>query len=133
MGISHPFPAQVKAAPDGPTDLRAVLDGGHAKVAGSFTAAANHKDGGRSPVYVTFEDSARGLHFDGVDAVFTVGLPASAASYLHLAGRTGRRLGGEGKPGTVVTVLPPKAVSILESWSSQLGEVAFAPVADHHP
>ena len=34
MGISHPFPAQVKAAPDGPTDLRAVLDGGHAKVAG---------------------------------------------------------------------------------------------------
>jgi superfamily II DNA/RNA helicase len=54
-----------------------------------------------------------------------VGLPATPASYLHVAGRTGRRLGGETRPGTVVTVLPPKAVPILESWSNQLGDVAF--------
>ena len=82
---------------------------------------------------VATEASARGLDFPAVDAVFILARPRSADEYLHLAGRTGRRLGGEVKPGTVVTVLPPKAVSILESWSSQLGEVAFAPVADHHP
>ena len=116
--------AQKDAAP-GPTDLRAVLDGGHARVAGSFAAAASGAASAAAPVFVTFEDSARGLHFDGVDAVFSVGLPATPASYLHVAGRTGRRLGGETRPGTVVTVLPPKAVPILESWSNQLGDVAF--------
>ncbi|KAH8094168.1 helicase [Aureococcus anophagefferens] len=115
----------VKDAAPGPTDLRAVLDGGHARVAGSFAAAASGAASAAAPVFVTFEDSARGLHFDGVDAVFSVGLPATPASYLHVAGRTGRRLGGETRPGTVVTVLPPKAVPILESWSNQLGDVAF--------
>ena len=42
------------------------------------------------PCLVTFEGSARGLHFEGVDTVFVVGRPRSAASYLHLAGRVGR-------------------------------------------
>ena len=53
------------------------------------------------------------------------GLPQTAASYLHLAGRTGRRLGGAVAPGTAVTVLHPKAVPVLESWSTQLGDVSF--------
>ena len=66
-----------------------------------------------------------GLHFDGVDAVIAVGLPASAASYLHVAGRTGRRLKTTVAKGTVATVLPPKAVPILQSWANQLGDVAF--------
>ncbi|KAJ8604297.1 hypothetical protein CTAYLR_002524 [Chrysophaeum taylorii] len=78
-----------------------------------------------APVLVTFEDSARGLHFDAVDLVVVVGLPATPASYLHLAGRTGRRLGDDITPGTVVTVCPPKAVPVLRSWSKQLGDLTF--------
>ena len=30
---------------------------------------------------------ARGLHFEGVEMVFILGLPDSPATYLHLAGR----------------------------------------------
>ena len=58
---------------------------------------------------VTFEGSARGLHLDNVDAVFIMGRPASAASYLHLAGRVGRLYPNDSggvviRPGTVVSV-----------------------------
>lgn len=43
-----------------------------------------------SPVIVCSEESARGLHLDAVQAVFVIGQPSSAASYTHMAGRTGR-------------------------------------------
>ncbi|KAJ1455966.1 P-loop containing nucleoside triphosphate hydrolase protein [Pelagophyceae sp. CCMP2097] len=101
-----------------------MLTSNHAVVASQFQAVR----GDKTPVFVTFEASARGLHFDAVDVVFVVGVPNSASSYLHLAGRTGRRLGDVVHPGTVVTVCPPRAVSVLESWSKQLGDVEFAPL-----
>lgn len=79
-----------------------------------------------APILVTFEDSARGLHFDNVDLVMVLGLPNSPSSYLHLAGRTGRRSGGdEVSPGAVVTLIPDKASAVLRSWSKQLGGVDF--------
>ena len=108
--------------PDGPAALGDVL-GGREDVSGQFTDALSSDD--KRPVLVTFEDSARGLHFDGVDLVIAVGLPNSASSYLHVAGRTGRRLGEEVAEGTVVTVIHPKAVASLESWANQLGQVVF--------
>jgi len=84
------------------------------------------------PVLVTFEGSARGLHFDGVDTVFVVGRPTSAASYLHLAGRVGRAkpvvgksdnsIGGfEVLPGTIVSFCSKGQVAELEKWTSQVG------------
>mmetsp|Transcript_23911 Transcript_23911/g.57668 ORF Transcript_23911/g.57668 Transcript_23911/m.57668 type:complete len:704 (-) Transcript_23911:1018-3129(-) len=84
------------------------------------------------PVLVTFEGSARGLHFDGVDIVFVVGRPTSAASYLHLAGRVGRAVsndddvGGtsgevEVRPGTVVSFCSKGRVTELEKWTGQVG------------
>ena len=84
------------------------------------------------PVLVTFEGSARGLHFDGVDTVFVVGRPTSAASYLHLAGRVGRAkpvvgkvedgMGGfEITPGTIVSFCSKGQVAELEKWTSQVG------------
>lgn len=84
------------------------------------------------PVLVTFEGSARGLHFDGVDVVFVVGRPTSAASYLHLAGRVGRamssNISGEGdtgkvdvRPGTIVSFCSKGRVGELEKWTSQIG------------
>ncbi|KAL7543805.1 hypothetical protein ACHAXR_013147 [Thalassiosira sp. AJA248-18] len=86
------------------------------------------------PVLVTFEGSARGLHFDGVDIVFVVGRPTSAASYLHLAGRVGRAMAGaagdaadesaeevEVRPGTIVSFCSKGRVKELEKWTSQVG------------
>lgn len=79
-----------------------------------------------APVLVTFEESARGLHFDNCDLVLVVGLPKSPDSYLHLAGRTGRRFKSDVSPGSVCLLVPDKALAVLQSWSSQLGGVTFA-------
>ena len=80
------------------------------------------------PFLVTFEGSARGLHFDNVDAVFVLGRPSSAASYLHLAGRVGRSStsGAEDgsvliNPGTVVSLCTKGAATELEKWTKQIG------------
>ena len=84
------------------------------------------------PVLVTFEGSARGLHFDGVDIVFVVGRPTSAASYLHLAGRVGRAMSTDGsttesngevevRPGTVVSFCSKGRVKELQKWTAQVG------------
>eukprot|EP00956_Cyclotella_meneghiniana_P000359 scaffold432_cov69-Cyclotella_meneghiniana.AAC.17 len=87
------------------------------------------------PVLVTFEGSARGLHFDGVDVVFVVGRPTSAASYLHLAGRVGRAVPQDGsnadssnveiRPGTVVSFCTKGRVKELEKWTNQVGGTAL--------
>jgi len=85
------------------------------------------------PVLVTFEGSARGLHFDGVDVVFVVGRPTSAMSYLHLAGRIGRAMSDtstseegtpgevEIRPGTIVSFCSKGRVTEMEKWTNQVG------------
>ncbi|KAK1748028.1 ATP-dependent RNA helicase [Skeletonema marinoi] len=77
---------------------------------------------------VTFEGSARGLHFDGVDVIFVVGRPTSAASYLHLAGRVGRTMANDGsksevevRPGTIISFCSKGRVTELEKWTNQIG------------
>lgn len=74
---------------------------------------------------VTFEGSARGLHFDNVDVVFVVGRPTSAASYLHLAGRVGRSSADNGsilvRPGKVVSFCTKGSSKELEKWVKQTG------------
>ena len=72
-----------------------------------------------------FEDMARGLHFDAVDAVFIVGMPDSPATYLHLAGRTGRQPVLEG---TVVTICPGQSHEQLLGWRNRLGSIAIDPL-----
>lgn len=82
---------------------------------------------GSDPLIVTFEDMARGLHFDGVENVFILGMPDSPATYLHLAGRTGRRGGPAGAviDGTVVTICPSKGFVQLQGWAQRLGGIEF--------
>jgi len=40
--------------------------------------------------FLSAQRRVRGLHLDAVEAVFIIGLPMSAESYMHMAGRTGR-------------------------------------------
>ena len=75
---------------------------------------------------VTFEGAARGLHLDDVDTVFIVGRPASAASYLHLAGRVGRSSTSENgeviiRPGNVVSFCTAGSSKELNKWTKQVG------------
>lgn len=79
-------------------------------------------NGERTPLLITFEDMARGLHFDAVDAVFILGMPDSPATYLHLAGRTGRQPVLEG---TVVTICPGSSHEQLVGWGTRLGGIDF--------
>jgi hypothetical protein len=83
-------------------------------------------DTGLPPVLVTFEEAARGLHLEEIDCVLVVGRPASAASYLHVAGRVGRSspsANGEVvvRPGTVVSVCTKGSSKELAKWTKQVG------------
>ena len=91
------------------------------ELAAAFTNDARaNGDGGRDsalPVLVASEDSARGLHLDGVDAVLVLARPRSADEYLHLAGRTGRC----GAAGEVVSIVTYREADALRGWAGQLG------------
>ena len=135
--------------PDGVADPSARLQRRHAAVAEVFAAKLQPPAGaeasdvasrpddatdngmatalGSDPLIVTFEDMARGLHFDGVENVFILGMPDSPATYLHLAGRTGRHGGPAGAviDGTVVTICPSKGFVQLQGWAQRLGGIEF--------
>ena len=96
--------------------------------------AKTENDDEDAPMFlVTFEGSARGLHLDEVDAVFVVGRPTSAASYLHLAGRVGRAFIDEdgkvvARPGTVVSVCTKGSAVELDKWTRQIGGLSLEEV-----
>lgn len=71
-----------------------------------------------TPLIVGFEGVGRGLHFDGVETVYILGLPRKPEVYLHLAGRVGR-LGHRG--GKVISVLPKRGSKVLDAWAAQVG------------
>eukprot|EP00933_Yihiella_yeosuensis_P015934 TRINITY_DN13763_c0_g2_i1.p1 TRINITY_DN13763_c0_g2~~TRINITY_DN13763_c0_g2_i1.p1 ORF type:complete len:958 (-),score=146.44 TRINITY_DN13763_c0_g2_i1:320-3154(-) len=76
-----------------------------------------------SPILVGFEGTARGMHFDGVETVYILGIPTKPLVYCHMAGRVGR-LGQKG--GKVISIVPKRTAKVLHSWSKQLGpDVVF--------
>jgi hypothetical protein len=98
----------------------------HVALGLELNAKDDDEDAEIPPFLVTFEGSARGLHIDNVDTVFLVGRPASAASYLHLAGRVGRAsTTAEGDvaicPGTVVSLCTVGSAKELTKWTKQIG------------
>ena len=68
-----------------------------------------------APVLIGFEGLGRGIHFDGVDTVYILGLPQVPKAYLHYAGRVGR-LGQ--KAGKVVSIVPAASEKVLQAWAS---------------
>jgi len=71
-----------------------------------------------SPIIVGYEGFGRGIHLDGVETVYVLGLPSKPATYLHMAGRVGR-LGQ--RRGKVVSIVSQNGVKVLDSWRSQIG------------
>ena len=127
IGLEHSS-ADASAEFADAADTSALLQRRHADVARSFRSRRDTTDrdadadgrGLDGTMLVTFEDMARGLHFDGVEVVFIVGLPDSPSTYLHLAGRTGRQ---PYLDGTVVTLCGGNAPAQLLSWRERLGGV----------
>jgi superfamily II DNA/RNA helicase len=103
----------------------------HVALGLELNAKDDDEDADIPPFLVTFEGSARGLHFDNVDTVFVVGRPASAASYLHLAGRVGRSSTSDDggvviRPGTVVSLCTKGSAIELNKWTKQVGGSALS-------
>jgi len=78
-----------------------------------------------SPILVGYEGMGRGIHFDGVDTVYILGLPRKPETYFHLAGRVGR----PGQQGAkVVSILPKRGRKVLDAWANKIGpDVQFKP------
>ena len=114
--ISSAFSSRVSPGADGT---------GAAAASSTVPSALVERRDERTPLLITFEDMARGLHFEAVETVFILGMPDSPATYLHLAGRTGR----QGRKGSVVTVCPGAAFEQLLSWSQRLGGIRFEELA----
>jgi len=71
-----------------------------------------------SPILVGFEGVGRGLHFEGAETAYILGLPRKPSIYMHLAGRVGR-LGQRG--GKVISVVPLRGAKVLQAWQAQIG------------
>ena len=71
-----------------------------------------------APVLVGFEGLGRGIHFDGVETVYILGLPQQPRAYMHYAGRVGRF--GQ-KAGKVVSIIPKAGQKVLKAWASKVG------------
>jgi hypothetical protein len=67
-------------------------------------------------IYVTGEDTVRGLHLDGLDVVLVIGRPNGPDEYCHIAGRTGRA----GMPGKVINIVSKENAQKLSSWERML-------------
>ena len=67
-------------------------------------------------LFVTGEDTVRGLHLDGLEVVIVVGRANSPDEYTHIAGRTGRA----GRSGKVINVVLEESGASLKSWEKML-------------
>jgi superfamily II DNA/RNA helicase len=65
---------------------------------------------------VTGEDTVRGLHLDGLDAVVVVGRAHGPDEYTHIAGRTGRA----GRGGKVINVVSDQHAAAVKAWEKML-------------
>lgn len=125
--------AELATSPGGRSSSSTQLQSRQRELAAQFRACAGLRaaESERAeppvepPFVVTFEDMARGLHFDGVEVVYILGLPDSPATYLHLAGRTGRE---PVLSGTVLTICPGNSHAQLCAWANRLGDVHFEEV-----
>ena len=109
--VSAP-PAQPAAA-DGAQPAGGAAAGGGAGKEGGWEEAE---------VYVGTERWGRGLDLR-LRYVFVLSPPASTASYVHMAGRTGR----QGAEGTCVTLLEHRQAPRLVAFAEALG-VPFRPL-----
>ncbi|WUA09894.1 DEAD/DEAH box helicase [Nocardia sp. NBC_01377] len=92
-----------------------ALHGGKAQNNRTRTLAAFAD--GSTPVLVTTDVAARGIHVDGISLVVHVDPPAESKAYLHRAGRTARA----GEDGVVVTLVSAEERAEVEKMTRKAG------------
>lgn len=71
---------------------------------------------GRCQLLLATDVAARGLDIEGLTLVIQLDPAADSDHYVHRAGRTGRM----GKPGTVVSIVTPQELFIMDKFRKQL-------------
>lgn len=61
--------------------------------------------------------AARGLHFEGVNAIFHISIPENPNDYLHRAGRTGRN----GEEGLSVLIVTKQELALVNKYKKEFG------------
>ncbi|MUT65879.1 DEAD/DEAH box helicase [Paenibacillus sp. NEAU-GSW1] len=72
---------------------------------------------GRCQLLLATDVAARGLDIEGLPLVIQLDPAADADHYVHRAGRTGRM----GRTGTVVSIVTPQEIFIMDKFRKQLG------------
>lgn len=72
---------------------------------------------GKINYLVATDLAARGLHFEGVDAVFHISIPEDPMDYLHRAGRTGRN----GMSGVSVLIVTKEELERVKTYQKKFG------------
>jgi ATP-dependent RNA helicase DeaD len=72
---------------------------------------------GRCQLLLATDVAARGLDIEGLPLVIQLDPASDADHYVHRAGRTGRM----GRAGTVVSIVTPQELFIMEKFRKQLG------------
>lgn len=72
---------------------------------------------GRCQLLLATDVAARGLDIEGLPLVIQLDPAADADHYVHRAGRTGRM----GRAGTVISIVMPQELFIMEKFRKQLG------------
>jgi superfamily II DNA/RNA helicase len=103
-------------------DVRTLRDGVDTKDEDDDKLVAGWES---TTVFIVGEKFGRGLDLPGVDYVFMMSPPSSAAGYAHMAGRTGRN----DRPGKAVMLVRPKEASKVVAIAGALG-LTFLPVEE---
>lgn len=72
---------------------------------------------GKLQFLVATDIAARGLHFEGISAVFHISIPEEPLDYLHRAGRAGR---GQGK-GISISIVTEEELKYIKQYQKALG------------
>jgi hypothetical protein len=107
---------QVHRQVSGATGLGQSLSSSSDEPSSSSPQQDNDNENKSSSLWVTGEDTIRGLHLDGLDVVIVVGRPRGPDEYTHIAGRTGRA----GRSGQVVTVVAHEQAPLIRAWETML-------------
>ncbi|MFA9378461.1 MAG: DEAD/DEAH box helicase [Lachnotalea sp.] len=83
--------------------------------------------GNKLQFLIATDIAARGLHFEGINAIFHISIPENPNDYLHRAGRTGRN----GEDGLSILIVTKQELALINKFKKEFG-IAITPYKIDH-